>query len=81
MKSTSAIKRASSYIGSASALAKILGLSKGAISQWSDEVPAEHCPAIEKACDGTVKCEELNSKTDWAYIRGTSVPSDASKAA
>jgi DNA-binding transcriptional regulator YdaS (Cro superfamily) len=73
MKSTSPIKRATIYIGSATALAKILGISKGAISQWSDEVPAEHCPAIEKACNGTVRCEELNSKTDWGYLRGTGI--------
>jgi DNA-binding transcriptional regulator YdaS (Cro superfamily) len=72
MENKNPLQRATAYVGSATALAKILGISKGAISQWGDEIPAEHCPSIEKATNGTVKCEELNSHTDWAYLRESS---------
>ena len=69
MENKTPLQRAISCVGTATKLAEILGISKGAISQWGDEIPAEHCPSIEKATDGTVKCEELNSHTDWAYLR------------
>lgn len=32
-------------------------------------VPAGYCPTIEKICDGAVRCEDLNNKADWAYLR------------
>lgn len=53
-------------------LGKMLGVTKSAISQWKLEgrkVPAEHCPEIEKLTHGIVKCEELNSSVDWAFVR------------
>lgn len=34
-------------------------------------VPAQYCPTIEKLCDGSVRCEELNSTVNWAYLRTT----------
>lgn len=45
------------------------------ISQWrtkAREVPAERCPAIERATNGVVTCEELRPDIDWAVLRGTS---------
>ena len=54
------------------ALGEKLGVTKGAVSQWKSEgrnVPASHCPEIEKLTSGQVKCEELNSDVDWAYLR------------
>lgn len=53
-------------------LGSLLGVTKGAVSQWKSPgrtVPAEHCPAIEKLTEGQVRCEELNPKIDWAYLR------------
>lgn len=44
------------------------------ISQWrkcTRPVPAERCPAIERATAGAVTCEELRPDVDWAYLRGT----------
>lgn len=32
-------------------------------------VPAQYCPAVEKFLNGAVKCEELNNKVDWPYLR------------
>jgi DNA-binding transcriptional regulator YdaS (Cro superfamily) len=54
------------------ALAERLGVTKGAVGQWKEKgrvVPAEHCPVIERMTNGAVKCEELNPKVDWAYLR------------
>lgn len=53
-------------------LAQKLGVSKGAVGQWKEigrVVPAEHCPVIERLTEGRVRCEELNPKVDWAYLR------------
>ncbi|MCY1530087.1 putative antitoxin of bacterial toxin-antitoxin system, YdaS/YdaT [compost metagenome] len=55
-------------------MAKLLGVTKGAVHQWTDEgrqVPAEHCPAIERITGGQVTCEQLNDKVDWAFVRSS----------
>lgn len=53
-------------------LAERLGVTKSAVGQWKEAgrvVPAEHCPVIERMTGGRVRCEELNGKVDWAYLR------------
>lgn len=53
-------------------LGRELGVSKGAVSQWKlpgRVTPADHCPRIERLTGGMVRCEELNPKVDWAYLR------------
>lgn len=53
-------------------LASRLGVTKGAVGQWKEEgrvVPAEHCPVIERLTLGKIRCEELNPRVDWAYLR------------
>ena len=55
-------------------LAGILGVSPVIISQWktgAKQVPAERCPAIEKATGGVVRCEDLRPDVDWAYLRAS----------
>jgi DNA-binding transcriptional regulator YdaS (Cro superfamily) len=38
------------------------------VQQWLvNGVPAEYCPLIEKLTGE--RCEDLNSKVDWAFIR------------
>ena len=71
MEANLAIKKAVLCLGSAAELARRLGITKAAVRQWRSDVPAEHCPAIERVTGGAVRCEELNRKTDWAYLRGT----------
>jgi DNA-binding transcriptional regulator YdaS (Cro superfamily) len=59
---------------SAVALAKKLKLAPSLLSQWRNKVrpvPAERCPAIERATGRAVTCEEMRPDVDWAYIRGT----------
>jgi DNA-binding transcriptional regulator YdaS (Cro superfamily) len=44
------------------------------ISQWRNgirPIPAERCPAIERATGGVVRCEDLRPDVDWAVLRGT----------
>ncbi len=61
--------------GQASDLGRAIGVTPVLISQWANgrrPVPAERCPAIEKATSGEVTCEELRPDVDWAYLRGAS---------
>lgn len=74
MEIQTALQRAITIVGSATALADLLGITKGAVSQWKDEgrkVPADYCPSIERITDGAVRCEELRPDVDWAYLRST----------
>lgn len=63
--------------GSNRDLARAVGLSDVIVSQWKTgarQVPAERCPAIEKATGGIVRCEDLRPDVDWAYLRATNCP-------
>lgn len=71
------IDAAADAVGSQSALAQLLGVSKGAVSQWKDEgrkVPAEHCPLIERATAGRVRCEDLRPDIAWDVLRVGAAP-------
>lgn len=67
------IDKAISVAGGITALSRALGLSSHTVvHQWRlTRVPAEHCPAIEKATNRAVTCEELRPDVDWAYLRGS----------
>lgn len=53
-----ALTEAIALIGGNSALARILGISREAVSQW-DRCPAERVLAVSDATNGTVRPEEL----------------------
>jgi DNA-binding transcriptional regulator YdaS (Cro superfamily) len=66
------IDGAARVLGSQVALAALLGVSKAAVNQWKHagrRVPAEHCPSIERATHGAVRCEDLRPDIDWAVLR------------
>lgn len=68
-----AITEAIGHFRSMSEMARTLGLSgHQAIQDWVRRgiVPAEHCPTMEK--ETGVRCELLNPKINWTYLRGTS---------
>lgn len=68
------IERAALVAGSQAALAQALGVTRAAVNQWKEpgrRVPAEHCPAIERATGGAVRCEDLRPDVDWQVLRGT----------
>lgn len=66
------LNKAIALAGSMTSLAAALGVTKGVVFQWKQrgQVPAEYCPTIERLFPSKVICEELNSKVDWAYLRG-----------
>lgn len=68
---TNHVKNAIQKAGGTSVLATHLGVSYQAVQQWAkaSRVPAEHCPKIERLTAGAVRCEELNDRVDWAYLR------------
>jgi DNA-binding transcriptional regulator YdaS (Cro superfamily) len=60
--------------GAGAHIARALGVNQVMVSQWRygiKQVPAERCPAIEKATAGAVRCEDLRPDVDWAYLRAT----------
>ena len=66
------IEKASRLLGSQTALAALLGVTKAAVGQWREEgrkVPAQHCPLIERATRGEVRCEELRPDIAWGVLR------------
>jgi DNA-binding transcriptional regulator YdaS (Cro superfamily) len=67
-----ALDKAAEIIGSQTALANLLAVSKGAVSQWKEpgrRVPAEYCPLIERATGGVVRCEDLRPDMAWDVLR------------
>lgn len=70
------IDAAADCVGSQSALADLLGVTKAAVSQWKQEgrkVPAEHCPLIERETSARgrpVTCEQLRPDIAWDVVRG-----------
>jgi DNA-binding transcriptional regulator YdaS (Cro superfamily) len=76
------IKRAAEIVGSQRALAEILGVSPGAVTQWIDGgVPLDRCIPIEQATQGAVRCEELRPDQNWGFIRATDCPAACQKEA
>lgn len=66
-----ALKKAIEIAGTQSALAERLGLRQSHISMWlhRGNVPAEHCPDIELATGGKVRCEQLRPDVKWGVLR------------
>jgi DNA-binding transcriptional regulator YdaS (Cro superfamily) len=59
--------------GRRSALARSIGTPAILVTQWASgqrQVPAERCPAIERATNGAVRCEDLRPDVDWSVLRG-----------
>ncbi len=65
-----ALNRAISAVDGVSALARIIGVTQSAVSNWRSRtgpVPIEHCAAIESATEGAVTRRELRPD-DWHRI-------------
>lgn len=49
---------------------KLKGGSHQTIQSWlKNRVPAEHCPGIELATAGAVRCEDLRPDVPWGVLR------------
>lgn len=66
-----ALRQAIKLAGGQIALARSMGYAPQAINNWlaRGNVPAEHCPAIEAATLGLVRCEDLRPDVAWSVLR------------
>ncbi|WP_370645890.1 transcriptional regulator [Pseudacidovorax sp. NFM-22] len=62
--------------GAQARLAKAIGVPAPLLSAWAStdpdkrrRVPAERCPAIERATGGVVRCEDLRPDVAWDVLR------------
>lgn len=73
-----ALRRAAQLLGGQAAIAELLGYAdRRGVWPWFNterRFPAEHCPAIEKATGGAVRCEELRPDVAWDVLRAQSTP-------
>ena len=61
--------------GLQAALAKSLGITPSAVSQWlSGRIPWNRCPDIERATDGRATCEVMRPDLRWARIPDAAWP-------
>ena len=71
MTTTHPIDHAAKHLGtSLEGLGALLGVTKGAVSQWKNEgreVPVVHCVVIEQKTGGAVTRQELRPD-DWRLI-------------
>jgi DNA-binding transcriptional regulator YdaS (Cro superfamily) len=74
-----ALAAAIQHFGSVVALARKLEVPSSLPSMWRKRgrVPAEHCPAIEAATGGAVRCEELRPDVQWHVLRASALKSPA----
>lgn len=75
-----AIRKACEVLGSQTALAKALEVTPAAVNQWvsgARPIPAEQCPAIERATGGKVRCEDLRPDVAWEVLREQAALADA----
>lgn len=66
------LERAIACFNTLGAFASALGVTYQTVQQWTrNGVPEKWCVEIEKISGGKVRCEELNDKVDWSYLRNT----------
>lgn len=70
------IKEALDRAGGVAAVAAHFQISPVSVYEWIKRglVPAEKCPEIEKLSGGMARCEEMNGRVDWGYLRAPSLP-------
>lgn len=68
-----AARKAIQILGGPVLAARVLKVKGGrhqTVQSWlKNRVPAEHCPSIERATAGAVRCEELRPDVDWGVLR------------
>jgi DNA-binding transcriptional regulator YdaS (Cro superfamily) len=80
-----ALRKAADLVGGQAAMANLLGYQdRRNVWPWfatRRAIPAEHCPALERATAGAVRCEDLRPDVDWAVLRAASPGAPAGAAA
>lgn len=71
MNPLEAAEKAVALLGGPVAAARQLGVERyQTVQSWlRNRVPAEHCPAIERATAGVVRCEDLRPDVPWDVLR------------
>lgn len=68
-----ALQTAVDKAGGQAALASAIGVKQQHVWNWLNrpqaKVPAEYCPAIERATKGVVRCEDLRPDVAWEVLR------------
>jgi DNA-binding transcriptional regulator YdaS (Cro superfamily) len=79
MTAMEALQRAIDQLKGPTAFASAIGVSDSAPHMWKKRgrVPAEYCPAIERATGGAVRCEELRPDVAWDVLREQAAPAEA----
>ncbi|MBA8451664.1 helix-turn-helix domain-containing protein, partial [Escherichia coli] len=70
-KDNYSFKRACAVVGGQSAMARLLGVSPPSVNQWIKgvrQLPAERCPAIERATKGGVLYETTITQSAWRRL-------------
>jgi DNA-binding transcriptional regulator YdaS (Cro superfamily) len=70
------VKEAIARAGGVAAVAAHFGISPVSVYEWIKRgyAPADKCPEIEKFSNGASRCEALNAKVDWEYLRLSQSP-------
>lgn len=78
IKSNDALASAIGKYPTLKAFSDALDVKYQLVQQWlKNGVPAEYCPPIEKLTG--IRCEALNSKVDWTYVRNNPAKKSKSK--
>lgn len=55
-------------LGGPTAVARMLGIKAPSVIGWRGKIPAERCPAIERATRGKRTCEEMRPDVPWHRV-------------
>lgn len=55
-------------LGGTTAVARMLGIKPPSVSGWAGRVPADRCPAIERATGGSVTVDQLRPDVTWHRV-------------
>jgi DNA-binding transcriptional regulator YdaS (Cro superfamily) len=56
-------------LGGSSAVARIVGVKSPSVTEWRRRgIPADRCPALERASEGKVTCEEMRPDVVWHRV-------------
>ncbi len=68
----SSLQQAIDHVGSQTALARATGVVQQQVWNWLNRdkgrTPPDRCPAIERATEGRVTCEELRPDVRWQRV-------------
>ncbi|NHR08390.1 helix-turn-helix domain-containing protein [Chromobacterium haemolyticum] len=69
--------------GGTKAVAIDRGINESAVYNWiaRGQIPADHCPSLERLSGGKRRCEQMRSDVEWSVLRGSSVAPISSSAA